>query len=213
MTTKPREKMFVEILNKLKAIIQKDRLQPGDKLPSERELSERLNVGRSSVREALRAMELLGLIETRRGEGTFIKEARNHRLVEVLASFILNDGLVKKELTETRQMIEKNAILLASERRTEAQMDRLEDFLYQLEKTDQTGIDSVVDRDFFRIVLDAAHNSLLKRLWVELTEYDQFNEDEVTYLLSDYRQIFTLIKERESTETLSSLSRYQNSYK
>ncbi|MGM7702312.1 FadR/GntR family transcriptional regulator [Pseudalkalibacillus sp. Hm43] len=212
MTTKPREKMFVEILNKLKAIIQKDRLQPGDKLPSERELSERLNVGRSSVREALRAMELLGLIETRRGEGTFIKEARNHRLVEVLASFILNDGLVKKELTETRQMIEKNAVLLASERRTEAQMDRLEDFLYQMEKNDQTGIDSVVDRDFFRIVLDAAHNSLLKRLWVELTEYDQFNEDEVTYLLSDYRQIFTLIKERASTETLSSLSRYQNSY-
>ncbi len=213
MTTKPREKMFVEILNKLKAIIQKDRLQPGDKLPSERELSERLNVGRSSVREALRAMELLGLIETRRGEGTFIKEARNHRLVEVLASFILNDGLVKKELTETRQMIEKNAILLASERRTEAEMDRLKDFLDQMEENDLTSIDSVVDRDFFRIVLDAAQNSLLKRLWVELTEYDQFNEDEVTYLLSDYRQIFTLIKERESSETLSSLSRYQISYK
>ena len=45
----------------------------GDRLPSERELSSRLNVGRSSVREALRALELVGLIETRRGEGTFIR--------------------------------------------------------------------------------------------------------------------------------------------
>ena len=44
-----------------------------DRLPSERELSSRLNVGRSSVREALRALELVGLIETRRGEGTFIR--------------------------------------------------------------------------------------------------------------------------------------------
>lgn len=213
MTTKPREKMFVEILNKLKAIIQKDRLQPGDKLPSERELSERLNVGRSSVREALRAMELLGLIETRRGEGTFIKEARNHRLVEVLASFILNDGLVKQELTETRQMIEKNAVLLASERRSEAQINRLERHLDKMEETDTEGIDPVLDREFFRIVLEAAHNSLLKRLWVELTEYEQFNVEKGSCLFSDYRQIILLIKEGKGIEQLSSLNRYQNKYK
>ncbi|MBR8646160.1 FadR family transcriptional regulator [[Brevibacterium] frigoritolerans] len=54
-------------------MIEADSLLPGDKIPSERELSDRFNVGRSSVREALRALELLGLIETRRGEGTFIR--------------------------------------------------------------------------------------------------------------------------------------------
>ena len=55
-------KVYLNILEKLKEIIHQKNLLPGDKLPSERELAETLNVGRSSVREALRAMELLGLI-------------------------------------------------------------------------------------------------------------------------------------------------------
>ena len=68
------EKVYVEIVHQLQNIIADDRLKTGDKLPSERELSERLKVGRSSVREALSALELLGLIETRRGEGTFLRD-------------------------------------------------------------------------------------------------------------------------------------------
>ena len=59
----------------------------GDRLPSERELSSRLNVGRSSVREALRALELVGLIETRRGEGTFIRNFYDNGLVQLIAPF------------------------------------------------------------------------------------------------------------------------------
>ncbi|MDQ7864958.1 GntR family transcriptional regulator [Peribacillus frigoritolerans] len=68
-------------------MIEADSLLPGDKIPSERELSDRFNVGRSSVREALRALELLGLIETRRGEGTFIRDFQEHKLVELLGTF------------------------------------------------------------------------------------------------------------------------------
>src|SRR5690606_16556260 len=93
-------------------MIVRDGLLPGDKLPSERELSERLQVGRSSVREALRALELLGLIETRRGEGTFLRDVRNHQLVEILGGFILQDEHIKKDLLETKQLIEKDAIRL-----------------------------------------------------------------------------------------------------
>ncbi|MCF6138207.1 FadR/GntR family transcriptional regulator [Pseudalkalibacillus berkeleyi] len=200
--------MFVEILNKLKAIIQKDQLLPGDKLPSERELSDRLNVGRSSVREALRAMELLGLIETRRGEGTFIKEARNHRLVEVLASFILNDGLVKQELTETREIIERNAVVLASQRRTEEELKDLEAYLADIPTAPSARIDAAMDRTFFHMVLKASNNSLLHRLWVELTEYDQFNVDsDHTYPKSKYDDVFTMIKNGIEIEQHSAIKR------
>ena len=86
-----KSKAFLNILEEIDQIILQDQLLAGDKLPSERELAERLSVGRSSVREALRALELLDLIETRRGEGTFIKELGSHRLVEILASFFLRD--------------------------------------------------------------------------------------------------------------------------
>ena len=71
-------------------------LPVGGKLPSERELAERLQVGRSTVREALRSLELLGIIETRRGEGTFLSDFRKHQLVELLSTFILQDAKSKR---------------------------------------------------------------------------------------------------------------------
>ena len=61
MEAKPAKKMFIQIVKQLRDLIVEQNIQPGDKLPSERVLSERLNVGRSSVREALRSLELLGL--------------------------------------------------------------------------------------------------------------------------------------------------------
>ncbi len=210
MTTKPREKVFVEILNKLKTIMLEDQLQPGDKLPSERELSERLNVGRSSVREALRALELLGLIETRRGEGTFIKELKKHRLVKVLASFILNDTTAKKELAETRNLIEKNAIMLASERRTEEQVSKLKNLLSRMEKSSTDKISSALEWDFFKVIFNAAQNFLLYRLWIELNEYDDTSpKKEYTYELSDYKYITSLIQSGMEENQLSSIHRYQ----
>ena len=77
--------MFLEIVKKLRAAhTRNENIEVGGKLPSERELAERLQVGSSTVREALRSLELLGLIETRRGEGTFLSDYRKHQLVEVI---------------------------------------------------------------------------------------------------------------------------------
>ena len=82
-------KMYLQIVRELRLLIEKENIRPGGKIPSERELAERLQVGRSTVREALRSLELLGLIETRRGEGTFLTDFRKHKLVEILSTFIL----------------------------------------------------------------------------------------------------------------------------
>ena len=65
------KKRFLHIVQQLRELIEQENIQPGDKLPSERVLTERLQVGRSSVREALRSLELLGLIETKHGGGTY----------------------------------------------------------------------------------------------------------------------------------------------
>ncbi|MEC3541343.1 GntR family transcriptional regulator, partial [Bacillus thuringiensis] len=80
--TSSNTKVYLEIVKKIRSIMEEDGLVAGDRLPSERELSSRLNVGRSSVREALRALELVGLIETRRGEGTFIRNFYDNGLVQ-----------------------------------------------------------------------------------------------------------------------------------
>ena len=88
---KPAKKMYIQIVKQLHELIEEQNIQEGQKLPSERMLSEQLQVGRSSVREALRSLELLGLIETRHGGGTYLSSMQHHQFVEIVGSFILQD--------------------------------------------------------------------------------------------------------------------------
>ncbi|KAA1040372.1 FadR family transcriptional regulator [Macrococcus equipercicus] len=81
-------------------------LSPGDKLPSERYLSEKLNISRSSVREALRAMELIGIISTKRGEGTFLSNMDDHQLFELIGSYLISSDKQINEITEFKKVIE-----------------------------------------------------------------------------------------------------------
>ena len=96
-------KCILDIVGELKLIINEEGIKTGGKLPSERELAERLQAGRSTIREALRSLELLGLIETRRGEGTFLADYRKHQFVEVLAAFIMQQPDSVFDVQETRE--------------------------------------------------------------------------------------------------------------
>ncbi|WP_079510027.1 FadR/GntR family transcriptional regulator [Mesobacillus jeotgali] len=155
-------KVYVEIVRQLREMINKDGLKPGDKIPSERELSERLIAGRSSVREALRALELLGLIETRRGEGTFIRDFRGNQLVQLLSTFILQDEKAKDDVVETKNMIEADCLYLAAEKINEDEIRRLKVWI------DDHNFE---DEEFFRRIADLADNHLFYRIWYILNDY------------------------------------------
>ncbi|PFA69105.1 GntR family transcriptional regulator [Bacillus sp. AFS015802] len=153
-------KVYIGIVHQLREMITKDGLQPGDKIPSERELSERLNVGRSSVREALRALELLGLIETRRGEGTFLRDFRDHHLIDLLGMFILQDDMAQEDILQTKMMIEKEALkALFSEKK---KMDALREKLSESENLD----------DVFREIVMMSSNFLSQRIWNILNDFE-----------------------------------------
>lgn len=155
-------KVYVEIVRQLREMINKDGLKPGDKIPSERELSERLNAGRSSVREALRALELLGLIETRRGEGTFIRDFRGNQLVQLLSTFILQDKKAKDDVVETKNMIEADCLYLAAEKIREDEIRRLKVWI------DDHNFE---DEEFFKKIAELADNHLFYRIWYILNDY------------------------------------------
>ncbi|QOR65819.1 FadR family transcriptional regulator [Cytobacillus suaedae] len=160
--TSSNSKVYIEILKQIRSIIVADGLVAGDKIPSERELSERLKAGRSSVREALRSLELLGIIETRRGEGTFLKNFGDHQLVQILGSYILEDVKVKKDLIETKYLIERDSIVLACERMSAKQLQSLNELINMTEFTRQ---------EFFSGVVKGINNSLFLRLWQVISEY------------------------------------------
>ena len=179
-----------------------DGLKSGDKLPSERELSERLNVGRSSVREALRALELLGLIETRRGEGTFIRDFRGHQLVQLLSTFILQDNKAKRDVLETKNLIEMDCLRLALKRIENNSIKNLKERVMSGELDDD---------EFFYQIIEIADNHLFLRMWIILKDYYySLNLKEVGYEKMDYLVILEALEERDEKKTLSSYQKLRN---
>ncbi|USK32879.1 GntR family transcriptional regulator [Bacillus sp. F19] len=161
--SEPKSKVYIEILRQIRSIIHEDGLSAGDKIPSERELAERLNAGRSSVREALRALELLGMIETRRGEGTYIKNFREHGLVEILGTFILQDKNAIADLIEMNVLLESNALKLLLEK------DNNEEELKNLAIAIQE--QNLGHMDIMAKFMQLSDNYLLLRIWSVLNEY------------------------------------------
>lgn len=167
-------KVYQEILLEINNLIKEDGLKPGDRLPSERELAERLRVGRSSVREALRALELLGLITTRRGEGTFIQSYRQNKLIDIIGFFILKDFKTRRDLVEMRKILEIDAVRLACERATPKHYAEMERIIQLAEEKIQKGeIPTEEDYLFHRAICRSSRNSVLHRIWAPLIEYSK----------------------------------------
>lgn len=182
-------KVYIEIVKKLRLMIQKDRLKPGDKIPSERELSERLRVGRSSVREALRSLELLGLIETRRGEGTFIRDSRDNQLVQILSTFVLQDEKARKDVKETKDIVEKDCLRLALQRNHGNKLAQIEEWIHK---------ENFNDDDFFEKVVHLANNHLLYRIWILLRDYYRsFQPVQMVKNKNDYIQLVRALLQKD----------------
>jgi GntR family transcriptional regulator, transcriptional repressor for pyruvate dehydrogenase complex len=145
-------------------MIEEDGLKPSDKIPSERELSERLQVERSSVREALRALELLGLIETRRGEGTFLRDARSNQLVQLLSTFILQDEKAKLDVKNTKYLIEMDCLRIILQR------NNYEEQILRFQKAVES-LEIIKDDDFFLKLVEIADNHLIYRIWIILSDF------------------------------------------
>jgi len=195
-------KVYEGILLQLHEIIKEQNLRPGDKIPSERELSDLLGAGRSSVREALRALELLGLIETRRGEGTYLKHYRHNRLIDILGTYILRDYKTKKDLVEMRKMLELDAVRLACKRATQKHLYEMEFILENAwERLEKGEIPIEEDYLFHRIICRSSRNSVLHRIWAPVIEYSGSirsgslsREGRARVALEEHRQILEAIR-------------------
>ncbi|MEH7417165.1 GntR family transcriptional regulator [Neobacillus drentensis] len=196
-------KVYLEIVKQLREMITVDGLKTGDKIPSERELSERLNFGRSSVREALRALELLGLIETRRGEGTYIRDFRGHQLVQLLSTFILQDQKAKRDVFETKSYIEMDCLLLALQKADNQEITLIKNWV---EITEHFS-----DDEFFQRIVELSDNHLLLRLWSILKEYyHSLEENHLTHKREYYLMLLNALGEKNLEKTLSAYKKLRN---
>jgi GntR family transcriptional repressor for pyruvate dehydrogenase complex len=158
-------KIYEEIARQIKEQILNGTLKPGDKLPSTRELSERFQVGRSTVREALSALKAMGLLEIHQGEGSYVRrvEPSDVELPQLDALLMSRETIL--ELLEARKSLEVSNAGLAAEKRTEADLAAFQAVLASMEANlGNEAEGEKADMLFHLTLARATHNSIMVRL-------------------------------------------------
>jgi GntR family transcriptional regulator, transcriptional repressor for pyruvate dehydrogenase complex len=154
-----------EAILRIKEMIVAGQLRPGDRLPPEKELSEELGLSRNSLREAVKALELIRVLDVRRGDGTYVTSLSPSLLLDAM-SFIVDvhqDASVL-ELLEVRRILEPAAAALAAPRVTPEDIAHLRELLGRVDES--TPVDDLVAQDivFHRTVSALSGNAYLTRL-------------------------------------------------
>jgi len=198
-------RIYAEIVRQIRALIADGQLKSGDRLPPERDLAERFRVSRTSVREALRTLESLGLIEIRAGEGTFVREISVESLIEPLALVILTQREGIAELYEARRLIEPVIAALAATRATLDEVAELRRILEEQAREVEAGRTGVTqDAAFHTTLVHSTHNRAIARIVSALV--DLLTQSREESLLTpgrpvrshqDHRRILAAIEARD----------------
>ena len=198
-------RIYEEIVRQVKQLIAEGKLKSGDRLPPERDLAEKFMVSRTSVREALRALQSRGLIDIRAGEGAFIRDISVDTLIEPLALVILPHREAVGELFEARRLLEPAIAGLATGRATPEELGEMERILDEQAKEVAQGRTGVAqDAAFHSAVAHSAHNRAITRIVHALMDLlTQSREESLhtpgrpTRSHADHRRILEAIKRRD----------------
>jgi GntR family transcriptional repressor for pyruvate dehydrogenase complex len=154
-----------EAILKIKGMILSGQLKPGDRLPPENQLSEALGLSRSSLREAVKALEIIRVLDVRRGDGTYVTSLTPSLLLDAMSFVVdVHQDATVLELFDVRRILEPAAAALATARVTPADVEHLRGLLTQVDGT--TSVDDLVVHDivFHRYICELSGNAYLTRL-------------------------------------------------
>lgn len=154
-----------EAIEKVKEMILSGELHPGAKLPRENELADRLGVSRSSLREAVRALAALNVIETRQGDGTYVTSLTPEVLLEVIGFGIdLVEDPSLLDFFQVRRFLETAATAAAAAAITDDELAALRNCMERMDRAESVEELVQVDEEFHHIVASATRNSVLVAL-------------------------------------------------
>ncbi len=159
-----RNKVYEEVARQIERLILK-KLKPGDKLPSERELVETLGVSRSSIRDAIRSLELMGMVEPRQGAGTIVREISSDSLVNPLSNALKHKKELIAELLDFRRMLEPPLAARAATRVSADEISEMEEILQRQQEKQSLGEPAVAeDAEFHYSIALASGNSVVLKV-------------------------------------------------
>lgn len=180
-----RTRIIEEILGKMRNLMGSGQLSVGSKLPPERELCRLMAVSRPSLREALKVLEILGVIRTRQGDGTYIAGSFTKIVNNPQKTRIIDQRASLLEVLEARRVIEPNLAALAATRATEEDLADMKNALRGLCRRAELPLHQRDDEQFHRAIMRGANNPLLSQMmeiiWDSLIEVfrttDRVTED------------------------------------
>ena len=194
--------------------------KPGERMPSENELADSFSVSRNSVREAIKTLNNMNILESRPGQGTYLsKDAIRY----ILSSELIEDGYRDAtlfEITEIRALLEAQSAYWAAERATDAEMEELEQILVLAQKSRD---DTMEEQDrvhylFHDTIVKLAKNSFVIRLLSSIqaeiaaqrSKFDDMSPVDISELIQDQEEIINYILQRKPAKAREAMTKHLN---
>lgn len=176
-----------ELIARFKELIEKRVFIPGHKLPPERDLAEALAVSRPTLRQALRALQIMGVIRARQGSGSYLSDSASDIMRVPLEFALALKNVAKTDLFETRCTLEVKLASLAAERRTDKDLESMRNTLQEMQKA--MGDPEAWCRSepqFHSCIVQAARNGVMSTMIEMLSQMLMESRKETVRLLTDY---------------------------
>jgi GntR family transcriptional regulator, transcriptional repressor for pyruvate dehydrogenase complex len=210
-----RNRLYEEVARRMERLILGD-CKPGDKLPPERQLAEMFGVSRSSIRDAIRTLELAGMVERRQGAGTVAREPSADSVITPISSVLMRKRRSVAELLDVRKMIEPPLAARAALHATSDEIFEMEEILRRQEEKVRRGELAIEeDSEFHYAIAMAADNTVvlqvldvLMDLLRETRQRSLQAEGRLQKSFAGHQQILAALKRRDATAAEQAMRRH-----
>lgn len=204
-----REKLSEEVIKQIKILISEEKLNPGDRLPSERKLSDYFEVGRPTIREALQKLKNIGLVETKVGDGTYVKEVDAESyidsVIESIELLTITNIASFEELWEVRNILEVSIAELAANNASSEEIKEMESVIIHAENRLNNKEEYSEDAlEFHSLLSKSTHNKIiififdsLKKMLKQYFEYILEVPQATQKSIKFHKKILKAIKEKD----------------
>ncbi len=211
-----KKRVYEDIVKQIREFIDEGRMKNGDQLPTEKELTETFKVSRASVREAIRTLESMGLVESRQGNGTFVIATSEESLVRPLATALFQEKDHLIDIFYIRQIIEPHIAEIAAENATPEEIKELDAIMKEHEENLSLGSHVVTtDSAFHNYLAHMTKNGVLERLLHAIVELltetrEQYlqNQDREQSSLHGHRDILAAIQSHDGNAAKLAMRRH-----
>ena len=212
------QRAFEDIAAQIRELVATGKLKPGDRLPAERDLSTKFAVSRNTLREALRALELSGMIELRKGAsgGAFVLPGNSDVVVNGLRDLYHLGAITPEHLTEARIWLSEIVVRVACERMTEEDLQALEanvEAAMRAQKAGNFDERARIHREFHNILAASTRNPIIYITMEAVMEVmrkfiERIGPSENTYTIPSRRRLLKHLRERDADAAVAEMSKF-----